>query len=417
MSWRRAPALVLYLSSLSCSRSLRYADVLPRFRPGRLTRECHVHKCNVTTEDAALDAANKCSRMRGHMQPMGQQSDMMEVPRVSVTSSAEFYETYVAGSKPVVLAGAAAAAIGGVDWNDEFLLRSCMLDSGRPWPSIIEVNKVVITNTRWPLMDSKLWNFCEFIKNYTRPQHSDGLYSISPLGDPGVQLGRAVNIPSVLRCSELYESSHDTRLWMSSGGTSSSLHFDTHENLMLQIDGSKEVFFWPPSESHMTYMDYHDRFGLSPVNPDRVDLEKFPLFASMRGGMTAHLQKGDALLIPDGWWHQVRTRPGRNVAVTWEFEPYEGVEQLWPGQDAFKNYMHENTWSMQVRIKYANKKLVTVRHGAIACNESVAPTITADTFKCSDNNPTAASCNFKCIPQTCVTQQMMEKEHGFFYSG
>ena len=59
-------------------------------------------------------------------------------------------------------------------------------------------------------------------------------------------------------------------------------------------------------------MDYHNRFGLSPVNPDHVDLEKWPMFARLKGGMVAHLHVGDALLIPDGWWHQVlaRSPPG-----------------------------------------------------------------------------------------------------------
>ena len=102
-------------------------------------------------------------------------------------------------------------------------------------------------------------------------------------------------VPSVLRCGEIHEAVHDTRIWMSSGNTSSSLHFDTHENLMLQVEGSKRIVFWPPSQSHLTYMDSHNRFGLSPVNPDRVDLDRFPLFASMRHGMVAHLHKGDAL--------------------------------------------------------------------------------------------------------------------------
>jgi len=247
------------------------------------------------------------------------------------------------------------------------------------------------------------------------------MYVVSPLTDPGVTLGRHMVMPEVLRCAEIHESVHDTRLWMSSGDTSSSLHFDTHENLMMQVVGTKSVYFWPPAASHLNYMDYHNRFGLSPVNPDRVDLERFPLFAHMRGGQVATLHAGDALLFPDGWWHQVRTHPGKNVAVTWEFEPFEGLEQLWPpsedGQDSFRGYLDDPKWSSQVRVKYANKRLVTVRHGAIACNETVPADTTADTFKCGENHRTAEGCNFKCIPQTCVTQQMLEREYGTFYRG
>jgi lysine-specific demethylase 8 len=169
------------------------------------------------------------------------------------------------------------------------------------------------------------------------------MYLISPLTDPGVQLGKHVEMPSVLQCPEIHESVHETRLWMSSGNSSSSLHFDTHENLMLQVFGTKSVYMFPPSQSHKTYMDYHDRYGLSPVHPERVDLDKWPMFAQLEGGMVAHLHGGDALMIPEGWWHQVRTRPGRNAAVTWEFEPYEELlNNFWPADNFGR------LWSSQV---------------------------------------------------------------------
>lgn len=33
---------------------------------------------------------------------------------------------------------------------------------------------------------------------------------------------------------------------------------------------------WHPNASAHLYMDHHDKFGLSPVNCDRVDLQRFP---------------------------------------------------------------------------------------------------------------------------------------------
>jgi hypothetical protein len=340
-------------SSITC-RGLRYEEAMPSMPPGKTKRQCHVHHCKDGPRELAQVGKRRSHKRRGHMQPMGQQADMREVPRENVTSPAEFYQRFVAGSAPVIVAGAAAEATRGRAWTDEFLLDACTLEAssddrfreGEPWRATIEVNKVIVTNTRYPLRHD--WNFCDFIQNYTKPEHADGLYCISPLTDPGVKLGKHVDMPSVLRCGEIHESVHETRLWMSSGNTSSSLHFDTHENLMLQVEGSKTIVFWPPGESHLTYMDYHNRFGLSPVNPDHVDLDRFPLFAAMRGGMVAHLHKGDGLLIPDGWWHQVRTWPGKNIAVTYEFEPYEGLERLWP-DGAFERYVADPKWSSQVR--------------------------------------------------------------------
>lgn len=62
------------------------------------------------------------------------------------------------------------------------------------------------------------------------------------------------------------------------------------------------------------------------------------------------------------------------------------------------------------------KKLVTMRGGAIACNETV-PELTADSFQCGENHRTAERCNFRCLPQSCVTQQLEEKAFGRFYDG
>ena len=68
--------------------------------------------------------------------------------------------------------------------------------------------------------------------------------------------------------------------------------------LLMQMDGEKTVLLWPPSESVKFYMDYHDRWGLSPLSVDRVDLLQFPLFAHAKHGVVAHVKKGDPILIP-----------------------------------------------------------------------------------------------------------------------
>lgn len=69
---------------------------------------------------------------------------------------------------------------------------------------------------------------------------------------------------------------------------------------------------------------------------------------------------------------------------------------------------------IQVRSKYRNKKMVTSRHGPIVCNETLDwAASTADTFKCSDTHMSAESCNFKCLPQTCVAQQMLSKAYSY----
>ena len=65
----------------------------------------------------------------------------------------------------------------------------------------------------------------------------------------------------------------------------------------LQLDGEKEVLLWHPNETANFYMDHHDKFGLSPVNVDRVDLERFPSVANATT-YYARLGAGDAIYIP-----------------------------------------------------------------------------------------------------------------------
>jgi hypothetical protein len=74
------------------------------------------------------------------------------------------------------------------------------------------------------------------------------------------------------------------------------------------------------------------KFGLSPINVDRVDLERFPALTHATPPLRALLQPGDALYLPNGWWHVI-TSTGRNVAVALEIEPFatSGLD-LWPSE-------------------------------------------------------------------------------------
>lgn len=138
-----------------------------------------------------------------------------------------------------------------------------------------------------------------------------------------------LSLPPVLACEDLAESVYDVRMWMSSGNTTSSLHLDTHENLMLQIDGEKKVFLSHPNESQYFYMDFHDKFGLSPVNVDRVDLQRFPLLRNATV-LFAHLKPGDILYLPHGWWHVIHSLPGRNIGISFEWAAFSSNTGLWP---------------------------------------------------------------------------------------
>lgn len=93
-------------------------------------------------------------------------------------------------------------------------------------------------------------------------------------------------------------------LWMGSASTGSKLHFDTADNILVQVAGHKKLVLISPQHSDMLYpASPIDNF--SPVNVEKPDLMQYPLFSEVKG-MLVHLEPGDAVFIPAKHWHWVK---------------------------------------------------------------------------------------------------------------
>lgn len=95
-------------------------------------------------------------------------------------------------------------------------------------------------------------------------------------------------------------------LWLSVNGSRSSLHCDEYSNLLCVVRGQKSVRLLHPRHTRTVYPQA--LAGDSP-NHARVDLFRptpsFPLFDRSLFAQAVHLGRGDALFLPEGWWHQV----------------------------------------------------------------------------------------------------------------
>eukprot|EP00913_Durusdinium_trenchii_P001953 g1806.t2 len=110
-------------------------------------------------------------------------------------------------------------------------------------------------------------------------------------------------------------------LWASIGDTHSNLHYDSKHGLLIILRGSKVVEVFPPSSTlHLGAYPVHD-----PLRSHHSKVPHCCLAARLQGqrctsgssqcwpcfpkaqSFQAELHLGDALLIPEGWWHHVKT--------------------------------------------------------------------------------------------------------------
>jgi hypothetical protein len=98
-------------------------------------------------------------------------------------------------------------------------------------------------------------------------------------------------------------SAGSAKLWIGPEGTVTPLHFDEHSILFAQIYGRKRFTLIPSTDYALVYP--RDRF-YSHVDPENVDLARHPLFADACV-QQVDVGPGDALFLPVGWWHHVRS--------------------------------------------------------------------------------------------------------------
>lgn len=143
---------------------------------------------------------------------------------------------------------------------------------------------------------------------------------------------------------------HSSVLRVASAGTQLWTHYDTMDNVLMQVVGTKRVVLWPPSEADNLYTDASS----SRVDDiDSPDLAAFPKFSlAQRSRLEATLQPGDVLFIPALWFHNV-TSLDFSVAVN----------VFWRGLDAAE---------YNAKDIYGNKDLRAAERAIAAAEKAAA---------------------------------------------
>jgi len=101
------------------------------------------------------------------------------------------------------------------------------------------------------------------------------------------------------------------RAWIGNGARVQT-HFDLADNVVVVVAGRRRFTLFPPEQLANLYIGpFHETLAGVPVSIADIeasDLERFPRLAqALACAEVADLEPGDALFIPYGWWHHVRS--------------------------------------------------------------------------------------------------------------
>lgn len=91
--------------------------------------------------------------------------------------------------------------------------------------------------------------------------------------------------------------------WFGASGTFTPLHHDPVNLIFVQVYGRKVWQIIPP---HYTHLLYNYRGVFSEVDIKDPDYEQYPLFKKIPI-IEVTLEAGDAIFMPVGWWHAVKS--------------------------------------------------------------------------------------------------------------
>ncbi|XP_038077551.1 uncharacterized protein LOC119745333 isoform X2 [Patiria miniata] len=273
-------------------------------KPTRLL--CRKTVASVINILALVSTVESLNSLRGDGQQLGKHRDPIGHIEVLETlpPPREFWDLYASQRRPVLFRGAARQSPGMHLWSDDYLLKNYG-DLKVKIESKAEKDDSP-TGVKGLGQDT--------IENFLASYIKRNSYIVSQLPDA---MSREVSVLPFLTCGTFRDRILEANLWMSSGGTKSLLHRDADNAINCLYAGRKDwIFIHPSFEDRIPIAkeDVEAYGGFALLDPDNVDLERYPAFADVDWSY-ANIMAGDCLFLPYGYWHQVRSYD-RNQAVS-----------------------------------------------------------------------------------------------------
>jgi len=220
-----------------------------------------------------------------------------EVPRIKSHEVERFQQDFLAANRPVIVEGLTD------DWPARRRWDQAQLSERLGSHKIQYTRYYVEDNQHKP--EKVEARFDEFLSLVYDPNYKEPIYwTAYNQGDQQSPLVQGLT--EDIRFPEQYcnpDPQMRTYFWIGPEGTRSGLHFDPYNVLFVQVQGHKRFLLYPPQDIPDAYLE-NDFFSL--VDAEAPDLSRFPKFAETKP-LTVDLGPGEAMLLPVGWLHQVRS--------------------------------------------------------------------------------------------------------------
>ena len=250
-------------------------------------------------------------------------------PEVDSSSSSlswdEFQQNHVQKGQPLVLRNYATGWSACSHWNT--VTNICLDQGHRLVP--LELGSMMARKSdrnEDVKMKEQLLSLRQLVEDYLLPSNEHGAWTLddATASRPPLDIAYLAQHPLLSQIPSLVSSAKlemkpilcgpdgptHVYTWLGTGGTRTPLHFDSYDNLFVQVAGAKYIRLYSPQDTPKLYVKKDGSYGLqgnmSELDCEKEDWEAHPLARDL-DYYEVVLMPGDALFLPCRWWHYVRS--------------------------------------------------------------------------------------------------------------
>ncbi|WP_340199658.1 cupin-like domain-containing protein [Ascidiimonas sp. W6] len=280
--------------------------------------------------------------------------NLKEIPRVKNISKKEFKERYVKLQKPLVIEGLTSDWEAYSKWDLDYIAKiagdkTVPLYDDRPVDYKDGFNE--------PHARMKMRDYIELLKTqptqyriflYNLMQEVPALANDFRWPDIGIRL--------VKQLPMLFFGGEDSKVFM---------HFDIdYSNILhFHFHGKKQCIILDPAQSKYLYKVPHSLISREDIDFDNPDYTKWPALKKANGYI-ANLNHGEALYMPEGYWHYMKyITPGFSMSL--RSFPKKPGNLMKAAYNVFVMRNYDNLmrkWKGQQWIDYKNQQAIVNTH-------------------------------------------------------